>query len=162
VEAAIYGLSQARIHLATPGITTYRCPQEGRSVNEEIKPRVLVVDDEEAIRTWLTALLVSLGCEIAGEAKDGREGVEMFKKERPDLVLLDIQMPEVSGSLALEYILTEDPDARVIVLSSVTDGSVIHDLVTAGAHYYLAKDNPPDQVRSALVEQIEKVKELRR
>ena len=129
-------------------------------MNEEIKPRVLVIDDEEAIRTWLTALLVSLGCEIAGEAEDGREGVELFKKERPDLVLLDVQMPEVSGSLALEYILAEDPDARIIMLSSVTDGSVIHDLMMTGAHYYLAKDNPPDQVRAALEEQIEKVKQL--
>ena len=130
-------------------------------MNEEIKPRVLVIDDEESIRTWLKGLLVSLGCEVVGEAENGQEGVELFKKERPDLVLLDIRMPVMAGGEALDYIMLEDPDARVVLLTSVRDSESMFELMTAGAQYYLHKDNPPDKVRAVLQEQIEKLKTSR-
>jgi YesN/AraC family two-component response regulator len=53
-------------------------------VSEEIKPRVLVIDDEESVRTWLKAMLISLECEVVGEAENGQVGVELFKQERPE------------------------------------------------------------------------------
>jgi two-component system chemotaxis response regulator CheY len=127
------------------------------AMNEETKPRILVIDDEESIRTWLKGLLVSLGCEVVGTAGNGQEGVELFKRERPDLVLLDLQMPVMTGDLALDYIMLEDPDARVVLLTSVTDPKHIFDRMMAGAQYYLRKDDPPDQVRAVLQEQIEKL-----
>jgi len=127
-------------------------------VSEEIKPRVLVIDDEESVRTWLKAMLISLGCEVVGEAKNGQEGVELFKRERPDLVLLDLEMPVMKGTEALDYILAEDPDAHVIMLTVVKDPAVIYDRLMAGARYYLPKDNPPEKIRATLQEQIEKVK----
>jgi len=127
-------------------------------VSEEIKPRVLVIDDEESVRTWLKAMLISLGCEVVGEAKNGQEGVELFKRERPDLVLLDLEMPVMKGTEALDYILVEDPDAHVIMLTVVKDPAVIYDRLMAGARYYLPKDNPPEKIRATLQEQIEKVK----
>lgn len=126
----------------------------------DTKPRVILVDDDESVRTWLKALLVALGCEIAGEADNGRDGVELFKKERPDLVLLDLQMPELRGDLALEYILAADPDARVILLTSVDAPAFILEQMESGAHYYLAKHAPPEEVRAALEEQITELKQL--
>ncbi len=127
-------------------------------MSEEIKPRVLVIDDEESVRTWLKAMLISLGCEIAGEAENGQEGVELFKRERPDLVLLDLAMPVMNGDEALDHIIIEDPDAYVIILTSVSDAQVIIDDLMAGARYYLPKHDPPEMIQAALQEQIEKVK----
>jgi len=127
-------------------------------VSEEIKPRVLVIDDEESVRIWLKGLLVSLGCEVVGEAENGQEGVELFKREGPDLVLLDLQMPVMNGDEALDRIIIEDPDAYVIILTSVSDAKVIIDDLMAGARYYLPKHDPPEMIQAALQEQIEKVK----
>ena len=127
-------------------------------MSEEIKPRVLVIDDEESIRIWLKSLLISLGCEVAGEAENGQVGVELFKQERPDLVLLDLKMPVMTGDLALSYILDEDPNANVVLLSAVRDWEDVRDALMEGAHDYLAKDDPPEKIRAALQEQIEKIK----
>jgi len=117
-----------------------------------------VIDDEESVRIWLKGLLVSLGCEVVGEAKNGQEGVELFKRERPDLVLLDLEMPVMKGDEALDHIIIEDPDAYVIILTSVSDAKVIIDDLMAGARYYLPKHDPPEMTQAALQEQIEKVK----
>ena len=129
-------------------------------MSDEIKPRVIVVDDEESIRIWIKGLLVALGCEIVGEAGNGRDGVELFKKERPDLVMLDIQMPELRGDLALEYILAADPEARVILLTSVDSSEFIHERMQAGAQYYLSKHAPLDEFKAALEAQISKLKQI--
>ncbi len=126
-------------------------------MSEEIKPRVLVIDDEESIRIWLKGLLISLGCEVVGEAENGQEGVELFKRERPDLVLLDLEMPVMKGTAALDFILAQDPDAYVIMLTSVKDPAVIHERLMAGAQYYLPKHDPPEKIRATLQEQIEKI-----
>ncbi len=127
-------------------------------MDEEIKPRVLVIDDEMEVRTWLKGLLTSLGCEIAGEAENGREGLELFLKERPDLVLLDLNMPVMTGVEALDFILGYDPDAYVIMLTSVTDEKVIQDRMIKGAQYYLPKHYSPDEIKAVLQEQLEKIK----
>ncbi len=127
-------------------------------MSKEIKPRVLVIDDQESIRIWLKGLLVSLGCEVVGEAENGQEGVELFKRERPDLVLMDLEMPVMNGDEALDHIIIEDPDAYVIILTSVSDAKVIIDDLMAGARYYLPKHDPPEMIQAALQEQIEKLK----
>ncbi len=127
-------------------------------MSEEIKPRELVIEDEESVRIWLKAMLISLGCESAGEAENGKEGIELFKRERPDLVLLDLEMPVMKGTAALDYILIEDPNAYVIMLTSVKNPAMIHARLMAGARYYLPKHDPPEKIRAALWEQIEKVK----
>ena len=127
-------------------------------MDEEIKPRVVLIDDEPAIRTWLKGLLTSLGCEIAGEAGNGREGLELFKKERPDLVLLDLMMPVMTGAETRKFILGEDPDAHIVLLTSVTDEKVVMAEFFAGVEYYLRKDRSPDEIKAALQENIEKVK----
>ncbi|MEE8351387.1 MAG: response regulator transcription factor [Rhodospirillales bacterium] len=127
-------------------------------MDDEIKLRVLVIDDELAIRTWLKGLLTSLGCEIAGEAENGQDGLELFKKERPDLTLLDLKMPVMNGVEALKFILADDPDAHIIMLTSETDPTVIKDSMIAGVEYYLPKHNSPDKIKATLQEQLEKIK----
>ncbi len=110
------------------------------------------------VRTWLKGLLISLGCEIAGVFYIGREGLYLFKKESPDVVLLDLNMPVMTGVEALDFILGEDPDAYVIMLTSVTDEKVIQDRMIKGAQYYLPKHNPPDEIKAVLQEQLKKIK----
>ncbi len=127
-------------------------------MNAEVKPRVIVIDDEHEVRTWLKGLLTTLGCEIAGEAENGRDGLELFKKERPDLILLDLMMPVMTGDETRKFILGEDPDAHVVLLTSVTDEKVVKDELLAGVEYYLRKDRSPDELKAALLENIEKVK----
>jgi len=82
----------------------------------------------------------------------------LFKRERPDLVLLDLEMPVMKGTTALDYILVEDPDAHVIMLTSVRDTKLIYERLEAGAQYYLPKHDPPEKIQAALREQIEKLK----
>ncbi len=127
-------------------------------MDEEIKLRVIVIDDEQEVRTWLKGLLISLGCEIAGEAENGREGLELFKKERPDLVLLDLMMPVMTGNETRKFILGEDPDAHVVLLTSVADEKVVKDELLAGVEYFLRKDRSPDEIKAVLQENIEKIK----
>ncbi len=93
-----------------------------------------------------------------GEAENGQKGVELFKQTRPDLVLLDFKMPVMTGDLALGYILDEDPNAYVVLLSSVRDWEEVRGALMAGAQDYLTKDSPPETIRAALQEQIEKIK----
>ena len=123
-------------------------------MNEEAKPRVILVDDDEAVRTWLKPMLVSIGCEVVGEAVNGRDGIELFKKERPDWVLLDLHMPEVDGSLAADLIFVEQPDARIIHLSSIRSSEKILERLDAGAKYYLRKDAPLKEIKATLKELI--------
>ncbi len=125
-------------------------------MNEETKPRVLLVDDERAVRTWLKAMLIGLGCEIVGEGENGREAIDLFKAQRPDLIVMDIHMPEVDGRMALSLILAEDPNAYVVLLTSIRDAGEMRDRFESGAKYYLLKDNPPDEIKAVLREQIEK------
>ncbi len=127
-------------------------------MNVEVKPRVIVIDDEKEVRTWLKGLLISLGCEIAGEAENGRDGLELFKKERPDMVLLDLMMPVMTGVETREFILGEDLDAHIVLLTSVTDEKVIMGEMIAGVEYYLRKDKSPDEIKAALQENIDKVR----
>ena len=119
-------------------------------MNADVKPKIIVVDDDEAVRTWLKSLLVDLGCEVVGEAGNGRDGVELFEKERPDWVLLDLQMPEVDGSLAADLIFVKQPDARIIHLTAVRSSEKIRERFDAGAKSYLRKDAPLNEIKAAL------------
>ena len=81
--------------------------------------KVLIADDEAHVRALMKRIVLSLGCKIVGEATNGVETVELFKKEKPDLLLLDINMPLKNGEEVLEAIMGEFPDAGVIMMTSV-------------------------------------------
>jgi two-component system, NarL family, response regulator LiaR len=103
--------------------------------------RVLVADDHEVVRHGLRAFLsVDTDLELIGEASDGREAVEMTGRLKPDVVLMDLVMPEMDGIAATTTIHREYPEVAVIALTSVLEAASVADAVRAGATGYLLKN----------------------
>jgi two-component system, NarL family, response regulator len=103
--------------------------------------RVLMVDDHPVLREGVAGILAAEpGMTLVGEAGDGREGVEQFRRHRPDIVLMDLQMPNMTGTDAIRAIRAESPQARIIVLT--ISGGDAHALraFRAGASGYLLKN----------------------
>jgi len=102
--------------------------------------RVLSVDDHPLLREGIAALVANQAdMQVVAEASNGREALEMFRKHRPDVTLMDLQMPEMSGIDAMSSIRGEFPDARIIVLTTYTGDVQISRALKAGARAYLLK-----------------------
>jgi len=112
--------------------------------------RVLVVDDEKFIRVILCRMLTELGLDVVGSAGDGHEAVEKCVALSPDLVTLDISMPEMDGLTALRAILARQPEIRVLMSSSFGDKRVIAEAVRDGARGYLTKPFDLASIREKL------------
>lgn len=108
--------------------------------------RILVVDDAVFMRTVLRDILADAGHEVVGEAKTGEEAVQRFSELRPDLVTMDLVMPGEGGIAALERILAEDPDARIVIVSAVGQKEDLQEALDKGAKDFLVKPFDPDQV----------------
>ncbi|MBF0623152.1 MAG: response regulator [Magnetococcales bacterium] len=132
--------------------------QENRSDHEQLhrnlseKPRILLIDDDYALRFMYSKVCSDAGFEVVGEAEDGQEGVGLFHTLKPDIVLCDIEMPVLTGIDALKAILELDSGACVIMLTSVSDTAVWDECLLSGARYYVQKETP-------YVELAKKVKE---
>ncbi len=113
--------------------------------------RILIADDHEVVRQGLR---VSLGVdpelEVVGEAADGAEAVRLANRLRPDVVLMDILMPEMDGIAATELIRRELPDTEVVALTSVLEDASVVGAVRAGAIGYLLKDTRAPELRRAI------------
>ncbi|MDI3316174.1 MAG: response regulator [Bacillota bacterium] len=107
--------------------------------------RVLVVDDSQFVRMRTAKLLRENGHEVL-EAGDGREAVELYQRERPDLVLLDITMPQMDGLSALRQILSEDPGARVVMCTALAQKATVLEAIKIGAKDFLVKPFQPDRL----------------
>ena len=103
---------------------------------------ILLTDDEAHIRKYVGILLHRLGSPTVIEARHGQEAVELYAREDPDLVLLDVSMPGLDGLQALAQIRSADPDAAVIMLSSLTNRQTVEESLRLGAVCYLRKDLP--------------------
>ena len=103
---------------------------------------VLLVDDDDAIRSTVRSVLKAGGLDVAGEAANGEAGVKQFKKVSPDIVLLDIDMPKMNGVDALRAMRKENDQACIIMFTSVSMMSVVDDCILNGAADYLHKDTP--------------------
>jgi len=119
---------------------------------ENRKPRVVLVDDETHIRMLMRTVMSTMGCEVIGEAANGQEAVDVFRKEKPDLLLLDINMPVKTGEEALKEILAEFPDAFVIMLTSLADIESVQNCLNLGATNYIRKDTPLREIKKIIKE----------
>lgn len=113
--------------------------------------RVLIVEDQRIVREGIVALLEDEEqIEIVGEAANGREAIALYASLRPDVVLMDLQMPEVDGPEATRQICAADPQARVLVLTTYATDEFIFTALKAGACGYLLKDTSADQLVAAI------------
>lgn len=112
--------------------------------------RILVVDDAAFMRMMLKDILKKNGYEVVGEAADGAEAVSKFDELRPELVTLDITMPEMDGIEALKKIKTIDPAAKVIMCSAMGQQAMVIDAIQAGAKDFIVKPFQADRVIEAI------------
>ncbi len=113
--------------------------------------RVLVADDHPVVRQGLCTMLeLEDDIEVVARAADGEEAVMMARREHPDITLLDVQMPVLDGIEALRQIRAEDPQARVIVLTTYRNEDYIFPSLRAGARGYLLKDSSREELAGAI------------
>lgn len=112
--------------------------------------RILIVDDAAFMRMMIKDILVNNGFEIAGEANNGLKAVELYKKDRPDLVTMDITMPDMDGITAVKEIRKFDPSAKIIMCSALGQQTMVMDAIQAGARDFIVKPFQPDRVIEAL------------
>ncbi|HEX5617548.1 MAG TPA: response regulator transcription factor [Solirubrobacteraceae bacterium] len=113
--------------------------------------RVLIVDDDELMRAGLRGVLASDdGIEIAGEADDGRDAVYWTRKLAPDVVLMDVRMPDVDGITATRAVLETELDTRVMILTTFEDDDYIFGALNAGASGFLLKRTRPEDLIAAI------------
>jgi DNA-binding NarL/FixJ family response regulator len=117
-----------------------------------MKIRVLLVEDFPLVREGVaTALRHDPAIEVVGEAGDGREGLLLAQQLRPDVVVLDLHMPEIGGMMLLERLQTEMPEVRTIIMTASEKGDPLLDAVAAGASGYLTKRSTGQELRQAVV-----------
>lgn len=111
--------------------------------------KVLLVDDAAFMRMRCAKLMAAEGYEVA-EAANGREAIEQYQAFRPDLVLMDITMPEMDGITAARFIRQFDNQAKIIMVSALGQESMIMEAMRAGASDFVVKPYEPDRILSAI------------
>jgi two-component system NarL family response regulator len=111
----------------------------------------MVIDDQAVVRQGFVSLIKTVfDMEIVAEGSNGREAIELFRRHRPDITLMDLRMPELSGAEAITQIRSEFPAARIIVLTTYDGDEDIYRAVQAGAQGYLLKDMFFEELESAI------------
>jgi DNA-binding NarL/FixJ family response regulator len=113
--------------------------------------RVMIVDDHPAVRKGIAALIESEpDLKVVGQTGDGREAVDLFRKLKPDIVLMDLRLPGMGGVEAIMAIRKEFADARIIVLTTFDADEDIYRAIQSGAKSYLLKDTPDDELAATI------------
>jgi NarL family two-component system response regulator LiaR len=113
--------------------------------------RILIADDHPVVRQGLGMILTPRNnMRVVGEAANGREAVELARKLRPDVIVMDLLMPELQGQDAIAQIVAEDPQARILVLASFAEPAKVVAAVQTGALGYVLKASSPDELFDAI------------
>ncbi|XEC97120.1 response regulator [Paenibacillus tarimensis] len=112
--------------------------------------RILVVDDAAFMRMMIRDILSKNGYEVVGEAQDGAQAIEKYKELKPDLITMDITMPEMDGIAALKEIKKIDGNAKVIMCSAMGQQAMVIDAIQAGAKDFIVKPFQADRVIEAI------------
>ena len=115
---------------------------------------ILLVDDEPHIRKLMGLILSQLGATKLTEAGNGAEALLFFERDRPDLVLLDVNMPIMDGLETLQKLKAIDPNCVVIMLTSLTNRQTVESALALGAANYIRKDTPKDEISRTVAETI--------
>ena len=113
------------------------------------KVKLLIVDDSAIIRQAIQKHLKDFDIDVVGTAEDGKIALEVFEKTRPDIVTLDITMPEVDGLTVLEEMLKIDKDVKVMVVTALSDKSTGLKAIKLGAKSFLPKPFTPEKLRAS-------------
>jgi two-component system, chemotaxis family, chemotaxis protein CheY len=116
----------------------------------EMGERILVVDDAAFMRMMIKDILVKNGFDVVGEAADGAQAIEKFEELKPDLVTMDITMPEMDGITALKEIKKSHPNAKIIMCSAMGQQAMVIDAIQAGAKDFIVKPFAADRVIEAI------------
>jgi len=119
-------------------------------VSEKRKVRVLLADDESHVRLFVKTVVSSMGCEVVGEATNGKEALELFDQTSPDLVLLDINMPVMDGIAALKALRVKSDKVAIVMLTSLASADIVEQCLEAGANYHLRKDLPLNELKQEI------------
>lgn len=112
--------------------------------------RILITDDALFMRTALKDILTQNGYEVVGEAENGEQSVQLYRSLKPDLVLMDITMPEMDGIQALRVIRSEDPAAKVVMCTAMGQKNLVVEAIGAGARDFIVKPFDAERVLAAL------------
>jgi DNA-binding NarL/FixJ family response regulator len=116
----------------------------------KLEGKVLIVDDEAHIRKFVSVMINSLGEPVVLQAANGTEALQVYEREKPHLVLLDVNMPRVDGLETLRNLKRIDPQCTVVMLTSLVNRQTVEECLRLGAVGYLRKDNPPDEMTAQL------------
>ena len=117
--------------------------------------KILLVDDEAHIRIFVSLILKSLGDPIISEAGNGEEAITAFQANKPDVVLLDVNMPHLDGIQTLRKLKEIDPDCVVIMLTSLANRETVERALELGAVNYIRKDTPKEEIARSLAETLD-------
>ncbi|KEI13065.1 chemotaxis protein CheY [Clostridium novyi B str. ATCC 27606] len=112
--------------------------------------KVLIVDDAAFMRMMIKDILEKNGYEIVGEASNGIQAVELYKSEKPDVVTMDITMPDMDGIEAVKAIRAFDSDAKIIMCSAMGQQTMVMDAIKSGAKDFIVKPFQADRVLEAV------------
>ncbi len=116
---------------------------------------ILICDDAAFMRMMIKDILTKNGYNIAGEAENGAKAVEKYDETKPDLVLMDITMPEMDGIQALKKIKEKDPNASVVMCSAMGQQAMVIESIQSGARDFIVKPFQPDRVIEAVKKAVE-------
>lgn len=112
--------------------------------------KILIVDDAAFMRMMIKNILIKEGYEVVGEAENGAQAVEKYKELNPDLVTMDITMPEMDGISAVKEIMKINKGAKVVMCSAMGQQAMVIDAIQAGAKDFIVKPFQPDRVIEAI------------